>query len=234
MTQAVLHFIRGLPESVDGLRREDAACLIEHLQQEGASLELSTMQATEVARRLGSDRICSPTDLCWRLSQALSLVFELDNVPIDATDNELSKLLETLRQRSKGRSAEEAPFRWEQPRLPIPTRFAAVAEKRHQLQEAVVRKKLLHGLPLFVGLTKAPVNNTKVSVLHDQQYTSWYNQLRDVQRSLLSLHLTLARDESLQPYLETLPPSHEQLENCFGLVTSLAQGRTFPKERETP
>lgn len=248
MAHAVVQFVRGLPESLDGLRREDAAYLVQHLQQDGPNLELSTMQATEISRRLGTERICSPADFCLRLAQALSLVYELDSVPIDAADHELSKLLETFRVRvrePKPKADDENAFRWEQPRLAVPARFLAVCEKRHQLQEAVLRKKLLHGLPLFDGLTKAPINNTKVSVLHDQQYSSWYNQLRDVQRCLLSLHLTLSRDVVLSPYLEALPPSHEQLENCFGLVVALAQGisnfrlrqidqRLLPEKEEEP
>jgi hypothetical protein len=89
------------------------------------------------------------------------------------------------------------------------------------LQEWRFRKQLVQALPTFAEIPKAPPCNAPSNKIprDDKLWTLWDNQVRDIMRAVVALHLS-AQDD---PSCRVLPPPVQQLQDLFALASCLSK-----------
>lgn len=105
--------------------------------------------------------------------------------------------------------------------MKTPNRWTHLLAEAANLQEPNTRKKLMLGMPHFVEIPKAPANNAPRVHPQDKTWANWDNWVRDIMRSILTVHLSLIKDLSLEglqvPHADTI------LESTFALAAALSK-----------
>lgn len=107
--QALVQFVRALPESVRDLNPADVQYICGELSGGLLVSKLSTLMTSQVSTRLGSQRVLLPEEFAHKLAHALAILFEIDRgMDVDPQDYDLLTWLQTLEAALKGPTKQDA------------------------------------------------------------------------------------------------------------------------------
>lgn len=220
-TNPVIPFLESLPEGIRNLQAADAGWMVQALRDDLTHSEVPQLLALRVASKLGSTKYITPQGLCERLAGVLGILYEHEDTQVDEADADFVRWVECLHAQGTHKDEKKA-MTWDLPTLPLPVDWEEVQNRAGDLLDPACRRRVLQGIPDYPDLKKPATNNTAIRIPYDNVLRNWDHQLRDLQRTLATLHLTLLQDRRLEDY--DLPDGSRQLQNAFAISSGIRKG----------